>query len=118
MQETETNKTGFELFSDRYYRQYPTYQLDDRLRVMPGPDTETVNFAKLKEILLSKDLSRNEELAWISKGLRFFDGKSDLTGHRICFSTFPRTGNTMTRKTIETVCGIYSGSDMDVRLTC
>lgn len=65
MQDSPTNKTGFMLYSDRMHRVYPTYKLDERLRLVPGPDTPTVNFSVLKEILLSKDLSRNAELEWV-----------------------------------------------------
>ena len=63
---------------------------------------------------MSKDLTRNEELNWTKKGLRFFDATEDLVGNRIAFLSFPRTGNTMTRKYVESVTGIYTGSDMDL----
>jgi hypothetical protein len=118
MQDCPTNKTGYELYSDLIHRVYPTYKLDDRLRLVPGPDTPTVNFSVLKELLLSKDLSRNDELEWVDSGLRFLDGTVDLAGNRVCFPSFPRTGNTMTRATIEAVTGVATGSCMNLRLTC
>jgi hypothetical protein len=114
MQNTLENPTGFELYSDCFARLYPTYTLDARLRIVPGPETPTVNFNTLKEILLSTDLERNSELAWIEKGLRFLDGSVDMTGNRVCFASYPRTGNTMTRNYVEAVSGIFSGSDMNL----
>jgi len=58
-QSTSAKTTEFELFSDRFVRLFPTYVLDYRCRIRPGPETKTVNFAYLKELLLCKDLSRN-----------------------------------------------------------
>ena len=64
---------------------FPTYKTDWKGRVRPGPETPTVNLAKLKELLLSKDLSRNSELDWVSsKNLRFLDG-TDIEGQHIAF---------------------------------
>ena len=59
MQDNPQNKTGFELYSDRITRIYPSYVLDGTLKLQPGPTTETMNFNKLKDILLSTDLSRD-----------------------------------------------------------
>ena len=56
------NQTGFELYSDRMTRLYPTYNLDSILKLIPGPTTPVVNFNKTKEVLLSTDLSREAEL--------------------------------------------------------
>lgn len=44
MQDTPTNPTGYELFSDRIKRIYPNYILNNGLRIIAGPKTETVNF--------------------------------------------------------------------------
>ena len=59
MQDNLQNKTGFELYSDRITRIYPSYVLDGTLKLQPGPTTETMNFNTLKDILLSTDLSRD-----------------------------------------------------------
>jgi|LakMenEpi03Aug12_release.lakeMendotaPanAssembly.Ray.scaffolds.fasta_scaffold361108_1 hypothetical protein len=59
MQDSPLNKTGFELYSDRIARIYPTYVLNDNLKLQPGPTTETISFNTLKDILLSTDLSRD-----------------------------------------------------------
>ena len=64
MQQNDDNQTGFELYSDRIARKFPTYKLDAELRLYPGPETLVVNFNEIKDILLSKDLSQNEKLDW------------------------------------------------------
>ena len=57
--------------------------MDSLFRIRPGKDTPTVNIAWLKELLLSKDLTRQSELDWVSQeGYRFLDGK-DLFGDMI-----------------------------------
>ena len=72
-------------FSDRFTQTFPSYVLDDRIRIRPGPETPVTNFANLKELLLSKDVARNAELDWVSsKNLRFLDG-TDISGQSICF---------------------------------
>ena len=56
VQNTESNPTNFNLCSDRIERDFNSYDLDNLGRMKPGKDTPTVNFAWLKELLLSKDL--------------------------------------------------------------
>lgn len=73
-----------------------------------------MNLTYLKELLLSKDLLRTSELDWAKKGLRFLDATEDLVGDRVAFISYPRTGNTMTRKYVESVTGINSGSDNEL----
>ena len=69
------------LFSDRFAQMFPSYVVDDDFRVRPGPETPRVNFADLKMLLLSKDLSSNKELSWINiNSRRFLDGQ-DMVGH-------------------------------------
>ena len=95
-------------------RMFPTYKLDSRCRIRPGPDTPTVNLAQLKELLLSKDLSRNSELDWVSsKNLRFLDG-TDINGQYIAFESIARSGNSFLRRIIELITGVYTGSDMNI----
>ena len=79
-QSTEENPTEFMLFSDRFTQNFPSYVLDDRTRIRPGPETPVINFDNLKELLLSKDVARNAELDWVSsKNIRFLDG-TDISG--------------------------------------
>ena len=74
-QSTADNPTDFMLFSDRIAQLYPSFLLDERCRVRPGPQTPVVSFTQLTDLLLSTDLSRECELDWISSSnLRFLDG--------------------------------------------
>lgn len=114
MQDKPENQTGFELYSDRVKRFWPKHVLDKQLKVFPGPDTPTVKLSQLQELLLSRDLERSSELNWTKKELRFLDAAEDLSGDRVAFISHPRTGNTMTRKYVESVTGIYSGSDNEL----
>ena len=113
-QRTEQKVTEFEVFSDRYQRMFSQYKIGDRLRLLPGEKTPVVNFKQLKDILLSKDLSRASELDWIDAGeLRFLDGE-DMKGNMIAFQSFPRTGNSMLRRFLETISGLFTSSDMNL----
>ena len=72
-----------------------------------------VNFDQLRDLYLSKDLSRMAELEWLSKGpARFFDNKVDLTGNRIGMASFPRSGNSFLRKFLESIFGITTGGEL------
>ena len=50
------------LYSDRIVKKFPTYLLDDSLTLISGPDSELINFNQLKELMLSKDMTRLGEL--------------------------------------------------------
>ena len=98
---------------------YPTYSPEPvKLRPRPEANTKVVNFEWLKDLLLSKDLSRNAELNWVnpSDSLRFLDGASML-GNYVAFQSMPRSGNSFLRRIIEIVTGVYSGSDMNYLVT-
>ena len=112
MQHTELNPTGLMLFSDRVAMIYPGYLVDKRLAIRAGPDTPTLNFNHLKELYLSKDLSRNSEFSWMEKETdRFLDGTVDMSEHSVTFSSHPRAGNTFLRRCIESITGVTSGSN-------
>jgi hypothetical protein len=112
MQNTELNPTGFMLFSDRVAMMYPGYLVDMRLAIRAGPDTPTLNFNYMKELYLSKDLSRNNEFNWMElENNRFLDGKVDMSEYSVTFSSYPRSGNTFLRRYIESITGVTSGSN-------
>ena len=73
-----------------------------------------VNFDQLMQLLLSKNvLEDGKKLdTLISKSRpKFLDSKVDLLGKRYLLGSFPRSGNSFLRKTLEQVTGIYTGSD-------
>ena len=95
-------------------RLFPTLTLDDKLILKPGPDAQTVNFNQLKDLLLSKDLSRDEELTFASqKKFRFLDG-ADLGEQHVAFVSAPRSGNSFLRCFIEEITGVMTGSDLAI----
>ena len=76
-----------------------------------------VNYAQLRDILLSNDENLLEQHKWIFDGENYFlDGKENLRGpqigNHIQFTSFPRSGNSMLRKLIENVTGVETGSTM------
>ena len=83
------------------------------MRLRPGPNTPVANFKNIKEILLSKDLSRDSELDWTNDGLRFLDG-TDMATDSVVFQSWPRTGNSMLRRYLEDVTGIFTGADGNI----
>ena len=112
------HESNYELFSDKFVKVFPKYVLDKRCRILPGTESARVNFFWLKDLLLSKDLSRNNELDWIQNGkeFRFLDGQ-DIIGEQVCLQSFPKTGNSLLRRILELITGVHTGSDMNIDLT-
>ncbi len=91
------------------------------MRVRPGPAPPIVNFNQMKELWLSKDLSRVKELEWIEENggtFRFLDTKVPMEGNKVSFVSYPRSGNSFLRRFIELISGVVTGSDikMDIVL--
>lgn len=60
--------------------------------------------------------NRNELLKFVSlTEPKFLDGKVSLSGDRIHFASFPRSGNSFLRKYVEKITGVYTGSDFHIR---
>lgn len=70
-------------------------------------------------MLLSKDLSVLEgENAWIFDGdYRFLKDDTDLGPYKTSLVSMPRTGNSMSRKYLEEITGVITGSDMHLVIT-
>jgi hypothetical protein len=66
-QRTTDNQTDFELYSDRVRRAFPEYTVDDGLRFVPKKNTPTINWTQFRDMMVSKDLKRLDELAWIDE---------------------------------------------------
>lgn len=113
-QRNEANPNSeYELYSDRYIRKFSHFNIDNQLRFTPNEKAQTINFDNLKKILLSTDLSRVPEYEKLISGdLKFLDSKVNMIGNRVCFASFPRTGNTLLRKILESITGVFTGSDM------
>ena len=104
-------------YSERFESDFQAdYDLDKNLKLIPKAP-KTIDFNYLKELLLCKDMTRLPELQAIGKDPRFLDGKVDMTGQKISFTSFPRTGNTFLRTFIEQCTGVLTGSDMPLMIT-
>ena len=114
-QSTKQQARDFDLCSDRLAIKFPTYNFDSVCKVMPGTSTNKFNFDQLKALLLSKDLSMDKHFD--QDNLRFLDASVDMTGNRVAFQSFVRSGNTFLRRFIEQITGVYTGSDMHVTYT-
>jgi hypothetical protein len=88
-------------------------------RVKPGPETPLLSYDYIRNLLLSKDLSRLEELKWIDENggtFRFLDNSASMEGLRTAFVSFPRSGNSFLRRLIEVTTGMVTGSDHKLEL--
>ncbi len=88
------------------------YEYDDHF-VFKNKGAPTLNLKKHIELLLSPVGEKDEEIKEFEAKLAewgplFLDGEDVET---VLFSSFPRCGNTMTRKYLESVLGITTGSD-------
>jgi hypothetical protein len=94
---------------------FPSYVLDKKLRLQPGPETKTLNFPKHKDLMLSKDLSRLPEFRKICESeAMLLDSNFNMAGNKISMATFQRNGNTFLRSYIEKCTGMATGSDQDL----
>lgn len=78
----------------------------------------TINFDKLKFLLLSSDNELNKKnLENFASTLepKFLDSRVSMIGNRIHMASFPRSGNSFLRKFIEQITGVITGSDFHIR---
>ena len=90
-------------------------------RLYPKADTPVLNFHDLKEILLSRDLTRLKEIEWTrSEPARFLDNTVDMSGNRVALTSYPRSGNALVKKFLEAITGVTTGSELesDILLQC
>ena len=48
----------------------------------------------------------------LSGDFKFLDKKISMAGNKITLASWPRSGNSFTRKILELVTGVFTGSDM------
>lgn len=96
-------KSEYELFSDRFMRRWPSYQLDENLIVRPTIETPRINFNTLKKLLMSPVNEENllEYEAMVAGEPKFLDGTCSMFGSRVAFASYPRSGNSFLRRMIE-----------------
>jgi len=54
-----------------------------------------------------------EQNKWIFEGVAKYLDTNKPHDSKVCIATFPRSGNTFIRKTLETITGITTGSDCE-----
>lgn len=112
----------FKTYSERFEMRNGKhgYVLDDLKLVRAGPETKTIDFGELWDVLRSKDHSLLDSASWMfdKDCEKYLDMKSersvDKMGQKISYSTFPRCGNSFLRKYLQLVTGIATGSDMPI----
>ena len=105
---------GFKKWSQWREQNFSLYDFDETTRELkPNKDTPVLNFEEVKKLLLSKDVTPEQGAEFDEKlknGALFLDGASKI--EKVAFSSFLRSGNTLTRKYLEEITGIVSGSIM------
>ena len=104
---------GYKKWSDWLQTNFPGYVMDPETKTLQAGTNPTLNWDETKKLLLSKTWTPEEEAAFEDKlknGSLLLDGapKSD----RIAFSSFLRSGNSLTRRYFEGITGIATGSIM------
>jgi hypothetical protein len=80
--------------------------------------TPTINFNTLRDLLLSTDKSKMAEYEKLISGdLKFLDKRVKLGMDKVSFSSFPRTGNSFSRKVLEQITGVFTGADMPLMIS-
>ena len=88
--------------------------MDENNQFISLPETSKLNFDQVLRILRSKDLQSDEVLKFEEEvkkhGSRLLDKTIDVP--KVALATFPRSGNSLTRKLIEVVSGIATGANI------
>ena len=90
---SEERKT-YELFSEKWRRIYPDYELGPYMHCVAKATTPVLNLDQLVKMLKSKDANLYERCKWIFNDThgRFLDG-APILSNKIGFISFPRSGN-------------------------
>lgn len=109
-------KEEYENFTTKFRRLYPGYCLDKDMRIRAALPpainaARTLNFKHMINLFKSKDEELWKEHAWVFDGhFRYLDGEANPS-NKICFTSFPRSGNSFLRRYFELLTGITTGSD-------
>jgi hypothetical protein len=105
-----TRHPGFFTFSEQVRKHFGiNYEFVQNGSLVTSKHGRTLNLDEVVGMLKSKDNSLLEKNKWIfDNEFRFLDGKPLKT--KIAFCTFPRSGNSLMRRLLETATGIVTGS--------
>lgn len=108
---TTRPREHFTTFSEHFRKKFPGYKVD-RYGACTSTTAKTLNYRQVMDMLKSKDEGLFHEMKWIFDGeFRFLDGES-LDDNRVGFTSFPRSGNSFLRRTLEQISGITTGGTM------
>lgn len=66
-------------------------------------------------MLKSSDPADLEKLRWMYDGkYRFLDSSTPVSGQKVAYCTFPRSGNSYLRRILESITGVSSGSTVSL----
>lgn len=102
-----TNKAG-EKFS--FYKSEKYRLLEER---MPRKPETHLNYAELISNLMNQSMDDSSIKPWSTT---FLDGLEDIK--QIAVTSFPRSGNTMSRKHLEDITGIFTGDHCSPDFSC
>ena len=115
-QSVSKRKTSFELFSDRMWYLYPTYQLDRRCRPRPSYETQVHNFYELRKEWTKPALNVSEQLLDCPDSSLFLD-KKEILMHQVALQSVPCSGEDVLCALIERLTGIFVGSTQNLNIT-
>lgn len=103
---------GFKTLQEWLESNFKGYTVDDAYMFI-NKSAPVLNFKNHLDMLLSAPEERAEEVKMFEQNLAeygpmFLDGEAL---QNVIFASFPRSGNTFTRKYLESITGIVTGSD-------
>lgn len=99
---------GFMTYTDFWHKHFDGYKVDSLQRIR-ADTAKTINLNELITMMKSKDRAVYEENKWMFDGhARFLDGQK-IENNKVGFLSYPRSGNSFLRKTLESTVGIPTG---------
>ena len=111
---TVHRQEGYYSYSELFRMKFSPGYVCDSLGRVEASTARTINLQGLFDILKSKDESVMAKNAWIFDGkFRFLD-KQALPKGRVGFTSYPRSGNSFLRRSIEQITGVTTGSTVTI----
>lgn len=108
---------GYKKWSVWEKEQFEGFQFNKETKLMERTTAPALKWSEIKNLLLSKEWTQEQHDELEAKLKQY--GPLELTGdervEKVAFSSFLRSGNTLSRKYFETITGISTGSVMHNR---
>lgn len=108
---------GFRPWSEYKTERFPGFEIDQERMIIRSGTAPKLNYDELMKLFKSKDWTQEQEIEFDEKlekyGPLFLDETSEV--NKINFTSYLRSGNSLTRKYLEDITGIITGSNMDNR---